>query len=104
MVAAAMVVFSIAVVAFAISRNLWLSCATLYVCGFATMIQMGASNTLIQSMVPDELRGRVMSVYSMMYMGVGPLGTIFAGYAADRVGAPLTVAAGGGDLHGRSAI
>ena len=50
------------------------------------MIQMGASNTLIQSMVPDHLRGRVMSVYSMMFMGMAPIGSLLAGAAADRVG------------------
>jgi len=59
------------------------------------MIEMGSSNTLIQSMVPDHLRGRVMSVYSMVFMGMAPFGSLLAGAAADRVGAPWTVAAGG---------
>jgi MFS family permease len=62
--------------------------------GFAMMIELGASNTLIQSMSPDRLRGRVMSVYSMMFMGMTPLGSLLAGAAAHRFGAPMTVAAG----------
>jgi MFS family permease len=63
--------------------------------GFAMMIEMGSSNTLIQSMVPDGLRGRVMSVYSMMFMGMAPIGSLLSGWVADRLGAPFTVAAGG---------
>ena len=59
------------------------------------MIEMGASNTLIQSMVPDHLRGRVMSVYSMMFMGMAPIGSLLAGAAASRFGAPFTVATAG---------
>ena len=47
--------------------------------GFSMMLQMASSNTLIQSMVPDRLRGRVMSVYSMMFMGMAPFGALFAG-------------------------
>ena len=56
---------------------------------------MASSNTLIQSMVPDALRGRVMAVYSMMFVGLGPIGALIAGALAHRIGAPLTVAAGG---------
>jgi len=56
---------------------------------------MGATNTLVQSMVPDRLRGRTMAVYSMMFMGMSPLGSILAGAAADKIGAPMTVALGG---------
>jgi MFS family permease len=59
------------------------------------MVQMGASNTLIQSIVPDHLRGRVMSIYSMMLMGMAPFGSLLAGWGAARIGSPATVAAGG---------
>ena len=59
------------------------------------MVQMAASNTLIQAMVPDALRGRVMALYSMMFMGMAPFGALFAGWLAERFGAPLTVAIGG---------
>jgi MFS family permease len=87
--------FGAALVAFAFSRIYWLSIVILAPVGFAMMIEMGSSNTLIQSMVPDRLRGRVMSVYSMVFMGMAPFGSLLAGAAADRVGAPWTVAAGG---------
>jgi MFS family permease len=59
------------------------------------MLQMASSNTLIQVMVPDELRGRVMAVYSMMFMGMAPVGALLGGALSDRLGAPLTVAIGG---------
>lgn len=59
------------------------------------MVQMASSNTLIQSMVPDQLRGRVMAVYSMMFMGMAPFGALLAGSVAHKIGAPWTVAMGG---------
>ena len=86
--------FSVSLAIFALSSNLALSCAALFLAGFALMIQVGASNTLIQSMVPDHLRGRAMSVYAMMYIGVGPVGAIIAGFAAETFGARLTILAG----------
>ncbi len=87
--------FGAALIAFAFSRNFWLSCAILAPVGFAMMVEMGASNTLIQTMSPDYLRGRVMSVYSMMFMGMAPLGAVLSGFAAARWGAPVTIATGG---------
>jgi len=59
------------------------------------MVQMASSNTLIQSMVPDALRGRVMAVYSMIFMGMAPFGALLSGWVAERIGAPRTVAMGG---------
>ena len=59
------------------------------------MVQMSASNTLIQAMVPDALRGRVMSIYSMMFMGLAPVGALLAGTLASHMGAPSMVVAGG---------
>lgn len=94
-VAIAATTFGAALAGFALSRHFALSAAILIVAGAAMMVQMASSNTLIQSMVPDELRGRVMSVYSMMFMGMGPLGALLAGSVAERIGAPYTVAAGG---------
>jgi MFS family permease len=86
--------FACALAGFAASGEMWLSCAMLFVSGFAVMLQVGASNTLIQSMVPDRLRGRAMSVYSMMYIGVGPFGAVAAGFAAGAFGARATILAG----------
>jgi MFS family permease len=59
------------------------------------IIEMASSNTLIQSLVSDELRGRVMAVYSMMFMGMAPFGSLLAGALAHSLGAPSTVALGG---------
>ena len=80
---------------FSFSTSLWLSVALLLPAGYSMMLQMACSNTLIQTMVPDQLRGRVMSVYSMMFMGMAPFGAFFGGALAHRIGAPITVAAGG---------
>ena len=87
--------FGVSLVLFALSRNFWISTLLLLPVGFTMMVQMASSNTLIQSMVPDQLRGRVMAVYSMMFMGMSPVGALLAGLLAHRLGAPLTVAAGG---------
>jgi MFS family permease len=87
--------FGVCLVLFSLSRSFWMSAALLVPAGFSLMIQMASSNTLVQSMVPDELRGRVMAVYSMMFMGMAPIGALLAGTVAQRVGAPLTVALGG---------
>jgi MFS family permease len=63
--------------------------------GFCVMLQMASSNTLIQSMVPDQFRGRTMAVYSMMFMGMAPLGSLLAGGLAAKIGAPWALAIGG---------
>jgi MFS family permease len=94
-VATASTAFGAGLIVFAFSRAFVYSAAIMVPVGFALMLQMGSSNTLIQSMVPDELRGRVMGVYSMMMIGLSPFGGLLAGVVADRVGAPITVAIGG---------
>ncbi len=86
--------FGVVLLLFAASRVFWLSLLLLIPVGMAMIVQMASSNTLIQSMVPDALRGRVMAVYSMMFMGMA-LGALFAGSIAERLGAPRTVAFGG---------
>lgn len=87
--------FGASMILFASSRSYPLSVALLVPVGFSMMLQMSSSNTLIQTMVPDELRGRVMAVYSMMFMGMAPFGALTAGAIANRIGAPITVALGG---------
>ncbi len=87
--------FGVSLILFAFSRILWLSVVLLVPVGFTMMVQMASSNTLIQSMSPDQLRGRVIAVYSMMFMGMAPFGAFFAGAVAHRIGAPWTVAIGG---------
>ncbi len=87
--------FGISLIAFSFSRMFWLSAALLVPVGFGMMTQMASTNTLIQTLVPDRLRGRVMAVYSMMFMGMAPFGALLAGLLADRLGAPGTVGVGG---------
>jgi MFS family permease len=87
--------FGLALIAFSLSRTFWLSAALLIPVGAAMIVEMASSNTLIQAMVPNVLRGRVMAVYSMMFMGMAPFGALFAGWLAERVGAARTVALGG---------
>ncbi len=94
-VAAAAAGFGASLILFSQSRNFWLSFAILVPVGFTMVVQMAASNTLIQSMVPDVLRGRVMALYSMIFMGMAPLGSLLAGAIAQRLGAPFAVAMGG---------
>ena len=95
-VARGSIAFGLALVLFSQSRWFWLSALLLTATGFAFMVQMAASNTLIQVMVPDRYRGRTMAVYSMMFMGMAPFGALLAGTLAERLGAPPTVALGGG--------
>ncbi len=87
--------FGISLVAFSFSHWYPLSVVLLVPVGFCSMVQMASSNTLIQSMVPDRLRGRIMAIYSMMFMGTVPLGALLSGVLADRISAPWTVAIGG---------
>ncbi len=86
--------FGVSLILFSMSRNFTLSAALLLPVGFFMMLQMSSSNTLIQAMVPDELRGRVMATYSMMFMGMAPFGALLGGAVADRLGAPIAVAMG----------
>jgi len=84
--------FGASMMAFAASHSFWLSFAVLLPTGLAMMVEMGSTNTLIQTMSPDHLRGRVMAVYSMMLMGMAPVGALIGGVAAGRWGAPATLA------------
>jgi len=94
-VAACCAGFGVSLIVFAISHNFWVSVILLLPVGYTMMLQMSSSNTLIQVMVPDELRGRVMAVYSMMFMGMAPIGALLGGILADRLGAQVTVGIGG---------
>jgi predicted MFS family arabinose efflux permease len=87
--------FGVTLVAFSLARSLSVAVALLVVAGFFMMTQMAASNTLLQVLTPDALRGRIMAFYSMMFMGMAPFGALGAGIAAERLGAPLAVALGG---------
>lgn len=87
--------FGASLVLFSFSHWLALSMILLIPVGYFVMLQMAATNTLLQSMSPDHLRGRIMALYSMMFMGMMPVGSLGAGFAADRLGAARTLALGG---------
>jgi MFS family permease len=87
--------FGVALVAFAFSRWTWLSIVLLLFTGFGMMQQMAASNTILQTIVEESKRGRVMGYYSMAFVGAAPFGSLVAGIAANHIGAPLTLACGG---------
>ncbi len=87
--------FGVSLALFAFCTSFWVSVLLLLPVGYFIMLQMASSNTLIQVMVPDELRGRTMAVYSMMFMGMAPVGALLGGALSDRLGAQLTVAIGG---------
>jgi len=87
--------FGASLIAFAASRQLWLSLLVLVVTGFSFMQQMASSNTILQTIVEDQKRGRVMSFYSMAFQGVAPFGSLIAGAVAARIGAPHTLMLGG---------
>ncbi len=72
-----------------LSSTLWVSLAILTVTGFSMMLHMAASNTLIQTIVEEDKRGRVLSLYSIAFLGVAPLGSFLGGTLGDRIGAPL---------------
>jgi len=88
-------VFAICLVLFSFSKNLPFSLILLMVVGFAFMVQMAASNTIIQTIVDDDKRGRVMSFYTAAFIGMAPLGSIIAGSLASRIGATNALAISG---------
>jgi MFS family permease len=87
--------FGAGLISFSFSRNVLLSLALMVVTGSGFMVQMASSNTVIQTIVRDELRGRVMSFYTMAFMGTAPFGSLLAGVLAARIGAPHTILVGG---------
>lgn len=87
--------FGAGLIGFSLSRSLWVSLVLLLVTGLGFMVQMAASNTLIQTLVEDDKRGRVMSFYTMAFMGTTPFGSLLAGTLANRIGAPRTLLLGG---------
>jgi MFS family permease len=87
--------FGCGLVAVSFSHFFWLSMILMVVTGLGMMLQMAASNTMIQTIVDDDKRGRVMSIYTMAFMGVAPFGSFIAGSMAKIMGAPHTILIGG---------
>jgi MFS family permease len=91
----AVATFGAGLLALSIVRLTWLACVVLAVTGFGMMVHMASSNTILQTLVDHDKRGRVMSLYTVAFMGTMPLGSLLAGALAARIGAPRTVAIGG---------
>ncbi|MCB9851876.1 MAG: MFS transporter [Phycisphaerales bacterium] len=96
LIAGGAIVFGVTLAAFGLSRSLWLSLPLLIGAGFAMMVQNAASNTIVQTIVDDDKRGRVMGFFAMAFMGTMPFGSLIAGAMARHIGAPATVMIGGG--------
>jgi MFS family permease len=87
--------FGTSLILFAVSRSLWLSLAVLPFVGAGLIVQMAGTNTILQTIVDDGFRGRVMAFYTMAFLGTAPIGSLIAGVLADRIGAPMTIGVGG---------
>jgi MFS family permease len=85
----------IAIVGLSFAHTLLPALICVAVSGFAVMMQMASTNTVLQTIVDEDKRGRVMSLYTMAFMGTAPLGSLLAGYFADLFGAPTTVRVAG---------
>jgi MFS family permease len=87
--------FGAGLIAFSFTHVLWLALPCLTIAGFGFMVQMASSNTVIQTIVDDEKRGRVMSFYMMAFLGTAPFGSLIAGSLSQRIGAGHTLTLGG---------
>jgi MFS family permease len=94
-IAYASAIFGIGIIAFSLSRTLILSLFMMFVAGFGMIIQMASSNTILQSIVDEDKRGRVMSIYVTAFVGLTPLGNLFAGILASWIGASNTLIVSG---------
>ncbi len=83
--------FGVTIIIFAFSKNFILSMAILLLAGIGFIAIIAASNTIVQTITDDDKRGRVMSFYTMAFMGMAPFGSLVAGAMADRIGGPLTI-------------
>jgi MFS family permease len=95
LIPSAAAVFGAGLILFSFSKVLWLSLFLIVFVGLGMMVQMTASNTLLQVLVDDDKRGRIMAFYTMAFMGMAPFGSLIAGGLAGSVGAPRTLLIGG---------
>lgn len=95
-IVAATLGFGLGLIVFTLVRVFWLSLLVLVGVGCGWMVLIAAANTALQALADNDMRGRVMSLFSMMLVGMAPFGSLLAGWAADQIGAPLVVAIGGG--------
>jgi len=88
-------IFGAALVLFSFARSLWMALAVLPFVGGGMMVEMASTNTILQTITAEHLRGRVMAFYTMAFLGTAPIGSLIAGVAAEHIGAPLTIMLGG---------
>jgi MFS family permease len=88
--------FAVCLICFALSTSLTLSLIFLFLLGFAIVCSVAVTNTLLQKLVTDDMRGRVMSMFMLSFIGAMPIGNLIAGAASHRFGVPRTLAVGGG--------
>jgi MFS family permease len=89
------IAFGGGLILFGMSRNVWVSLPIMLITGMGMMVQMAATNTVLQSIVEENKRGRVMSLFLMSFAGAAPFGSLFGGFMADRFGAAHTLEGGG---------
>ncbi|HWM25777.1 MAG TPA: MFS transporter [Chthoniobacterales bacterium] len=87
-------IFSVALALFAFNKNIYVATVLLAIVGFGIVLYFSTSNTVLQSIVPDEMRGRVMGIWTLIFGGMIPLGSLQAGLMADFLGTPATIAIG----------
>jgi MFS family permease len=85
---------SLALIAFSFTRSLWIALTVLPIVGAGMMLQSASANTILQTVVEEQMRGRVMAFYSMSVLGAMPIGSLLAGILADRIGAQRTIFVG----------
>jgi MFS family permease len=84
-----------ALIAFSFATSLWLALPMLVLVGMGAMLSAAATNTVLQTIVEDTMRARVVSIYMMSFLGVTPVGALLAGALAEQIGPPATLALGG---------
>lgn len=91
----AVCLFGVGIIGFSLSTVIWTSMSFVLLIGLGMMVQMAAANTILQTIVEDDMRGRVMSFYAVAFMGMAPFGSLLAGSLAHRIGAADTLLIGG---------
>lgn len=94
-IAISSIIFALGLILFSVSQNYILSIILMLFTGFGMMVQMASTQTLLQTLVDDDKRGRIMSLYVMAFMGTAPIGSLIAGTLASKFGALLTILSGG---------
>jgi MFS family permease len=84
-----------ALIVFSYAASLWVALPMLFLVGMGAMLSAASTNTVMQTIVEDHMRARVVSIYMMSFLGVAPLGALCAGVLAERIGPPATLALGG---------